>query len=160
MLPEELKQLIAARAPAYVEEKRAADAVSASDRAAWNESGERQRVRGSMAVAAVGAIFDWLASAAGRELLAVMNRCGLGRVQLGTSDARLLADGSIELYSFAKQWSACQTFVDAEDFVVQTAYHASRGRRITRFDEQVIEVAKLINDGTILDRIAEHLRKP
>jgi hypothetical protein len=159
-MKDDLKQLIASKAPAYVSEKHRVDVVRAVERAWYDNEMERGRHRHVAALLAVSAIFAWVASPTGQELIGELLRTGLGRVQLGSHEAALFSDGRIELYAFAKQWSQRRTFRSVDDFAEQTAVSPTQRNTITCFDRPAIEVAKLIADGTIVDRIAERLKTP
>jgi hypothetical protein len=153
MLPEELRQLIVARAPEYARTKEVLDAADL-DAQRWSiAERERRRVQRLASLRAIVHIFDWFETSIGRELLDIMTTSGLGRVTV-SHEAAILFTGNVELYAFAKQWSQRRVFRDAQDFADQTA------DSISCFDGLAIRLAETISDGTILHKIAERLKTP
>jgi hypothetical protein len=153
---EELKQLIAARGPSYAatETTKADVAASEAARATRNADSVRDRE-----FAAADAIFTWLASPPGRELLSAMRAAGLGRATISVVDdgtTVLLADGRIELWRHFRMGGLRETFASADEYAAW-AFKLSGGSGAA-LDAPLYALAADVREGRVLDKIAEHLR--
>lgn len=153
---EELKQLIAVRGPAYAAREAARAAVEASDRQRHEANVASIRDR---EFAAADAVFTWLASSDGADLLGRMRDAGLGCVAVDVaSDGTtwLLADGRIELCRHLRMGGLREKFSSADQYVAW-AYKLSGGDGAA-LDMPLYALADDIREGRVLDKIAEHLR--
>ena len=159
---DDLRQLIAARAPAYIAERMESDKRQAAADAEQERWEREAHVRRAAAKQAVATIFDWLASPPGVELLQELRAAGLGRVPFGSGDTTLVVDDGdgcvrVRFYRFAKQWSQSRAFAAASEYEAFVASGAT-DTAITCFDEPARALADLIASGTVLVRITECLR--
>ena len=157
---EDLKNLIAARGPEFAKQKMDAEAREAAD---VRDRKARSDKRRAEEVAVAQEIFDWFASSAGQALLTTMRDAKLDRAVVSVvpdGETAIWSDGRIELHRRFRMGGMRKTFANA-------AAYGSFARELCGdyhggsppLNEPLLALADYMRDGTIFDKLAEHLRK-